>query len=184
MKRGLSLYFLLTLLAGMMASWTPLASAQEGKEGHDSVMGTWFIQVPSATGLTVCSNGAPVAPSPPPFVQLATFAAGGTYTETNSVLNFNTASSLGFNGSDGHGAWKAQGAGHYKLTFRKLLYTSAGEYAGNADLNDDVTVGDNTITGTFTVMFSLPKGTPLCASGQLSLSGSVSSNAALELRKS
>jgi len=41
MKRGLSLYFLLTLLAGMMASWTPLASAQEGKEGHDSVMGTW-----------------------------------------------------------------------------------------------------------------------------------------------
>lgn len=168
MKKSLSMYFLLTLLAGIMASWASLASAQEGEEGHDSVVGTWFIHVPSATGLTVCSNGAPVAPPPPPFVQLATFAAGGTYTETNSVLNFNTASSLGFNGSDGHGAWKAQGAGHYKLTFRKLLYTGAGEYAGNADLNDNVTVGDNTISGTFTVKFSLPNGTQLCASGQLS----------------
>ena len=88
--------------------------------------------------------------------------------KTNSVLNFNTASSLGFNGSDGHGAWKAQGAGQYTLTFRKLLYTGAGEYAGNADLNDNVTVGDNTISGTFTVKFSLPNGTQLCASGQLS----------------
>lgn len=103
-----------------------------------------------------------------PFVQLATFAAGGTYTETNSVLNFNTASSLGFNGSDGHGAWKAQGVRHYMLTFRKLLYTGAGEYAGNADLNENVTVGGNTISGTFTVKFSLPNATQPCASGQLS----------------
>jgi hypothetical protein len=145
-----------------------VASAQDDEERHNNVVGTWFVSVPSATGLAVCSNGVLVAPAPPPFVQLETFAAGGTYTETNSVLNFNTAASLGFNGSDGHGAWKTQGEGHYKLTFRKLLYTGTGEYAGNADLNKNITVQDNTISGTFTVKFSLLNGTQLCASGQFS----------------
>ena len=92
----------------------------------------------------------------------------GPYIETNSVLNFNTASSLGFNGSDGHGAWKAQGDGHYKLTFRKLLYAGTGEYAGNADLNENITIQENTMSGTFTVNFSLLNGTQLCASGHFS----------------
>jgi len=168
MKKSLPLSFLLILLIGILASSAPLASAQEGKEAQNSVVGTWFVHVPSGSGLAVCSNGVPVAPPPPPFVQLETFAARGTYTETNSVLNFNTASSLGFNGSDGHGAWKAQGDGHYKLTFRKLLYAGTGEYAGNADLNENVTVQDNMMSGTFTVKFSLLNGTQLCASGQFS----------------
>ena len=168
MKNGLALSLWIVLLMGIPARWAPLASAQEGEEGHNSVVGTWFVHVPSATGLAVCSSGVPVAPPPPPFVQLETFAAGGTYTETNSVLNFNTASSLGFNGSDGHGAWKAQGDSHYKLTFRKLLYAGTGEYAGNADLNENVAVQDNTMSGTFTVKFSLLNGTQLCASGQFS----------------
>ena len=168
MKNGLALSFGIVLLMGILAGWAPSVSAQEGEEGHNSVVGTWFVNVPSATALTVCSSGVQVAPPPPSFVQLGTFAAGGTYTETNSVLNFNTASSLGFNGSDGHGAWKAQGDSHFKLTFRKLLYTVTGEYVGNADLNEKFAVQDNTMSGTFTVKFSLLNGTQLCASGQFS----------------
>lgn len=159
----------LVVLVGTLVSWA-MANAQQGDEGQKSVVGTWFIHVPAANALTVC--GAPqivVAPPPPPFVQLETFADGGTFTETNTVLNFNTASSpLGVNGSDGHGAWKAEEPGHYKLTFRKLIYAGSGQYVGNADLNEKLAVQQNTLSGTFTVTFSLLNGSQLCSSGEFS----------------
>jgi hypothetical protein len=53
---------------------------------------------------------------------LATYAAGGTFTETNTEVNANSSgSALGLTGSDGHGAWKKEGA-ILKTTFRKLSF--------------------------------------------------------------
>jgi len=93
----------------------------------------------TANPVSIC-NGPQVAPAPPPFVELATYAAGGTFTETNSEFNFNSVESvLRVQGSDGHGAWQSE-EGNFKTSFRKLLFDSTGAYIGNADLHDQLTV--------------------------------------------
>ena len=144
------------------------ARAQNGDDESTRLVGTWVTNI-TANPITIC-NGPQIAPAPPPFVQLATYAAGGTFTETNTELNSHSSGSpLGLNGSDGHGAWKTE-EGNFKTTFRKLLFAPAGEYVGNADIHEQLAVEPpNTLSGTFTFTTTFLNGSPsLCTSGTFS----------------
>lgn len=156
------------LLALLLAASVLLVGAQNGDDGSSHIVGTWVVNI-TPNPVSIC-NGPQIAPAPPPFVELATYAAGGTFTETNSELNFNSAGSvLRVNGSDGHGAWRSQD-GHFKTTFRKLLFDSSGAYVGNADLHEQAMIDKSTgLSGAFTITVTFFNGgPPLCSSGTIS----------------
>lgn len=164
MKRY-SVLLLTLLLAAPVLLIRTRARAQNGDDGSRRLVGTWVVNV-TANPISIC-NGPQIAPGPPPFVELATYAAGGTLTETNTEVNFNsTGSALHVNGSDGHGAWKAEGEG-FKTTFRKLLFDASGNYVANADLHEELTVAQpNGLSGSFTIVVTFQNGSPsLCSSG-------------------
>jgi hypothetical protein len=156
------------MLILLLAASVLLLGAQNGDDGSSRLVGTWVVNV-TANPVSIC-GGPQIAPAPPPFVELATYAAGGTFTETNSELNFNSVGSvLRVNGSDGHGAWQSED-GKFKTSFRKLLFDSTGAYIGNADLHEQVTVAKSTgLSGAFTITVTFfNAGPPLCSSGTLS----------------
>jgi len=63
------------------------------------------VQTPR-TSLVMISTQAAPSLRLDPLVALLTYAAGGTFIETNSELNFNSVGSVPrVNGSDDHGAW-------------------------------------------------------------------------------
>lgn len=156
------------VLAASVFLFRVRAGAQNGDDGSKSLVGTWVVTV-MANPVSIC-NGPQIAPGPSPFVELVSYAAGGTLAETNSELNFNSASSvLHVNGSDGHGVWEGEG-GHFATTFRKLLFLPTGEYVANADLHSPhLTVGQSGLSGSFTLTVTFRNGSPsLCSSGTVS----------------
>lgn len=156
------------LLGLLLTSLLIPARAQNGDDESRRLVGTWVTNI-TANAITIC-NGPQIAPAPPPFVQLATYAAGETFTETNAELNSHSSgSALGVNGSDGHGAWTTE-EGNFKTTFRKLLFAPAGEYVGNADIHEQVAAEQpNMLSGTFTITITFLNGSPsLCSSGTFS----------------
>ena len=158
----------LVLVAAVLLVRTTRARADNGDDGSGRLVGTWVVNV-TANPIFLC-NGPQIAPGPPPFVELATYAAGGTFTETNSELNFNSSgSALHLIGSDGLGASEPERA-HFKATFRKLLFALTGDYVANADLHEQVTIDPpNRLSGAFTLTVTFLNGSPsICSSGMLS----------------
>jgi hypothetical protein len=105
--------------------------------------------------------------------ELISYAAGGTLTETNTIVYFNSAGvvpGLPFDGSDGHGAWERESTG-YRATFRKLLFDAKGVYVANADIKEKITVSSSDrhkLAADFTVKFNFLNGAPsVCSSGTL-----------------
>lgn len=144
------------------------AGAQNEDANTQRLTGTWVVNV-TAGPISIC-NGPQIAPGPPPFIELATYAAGGTFTETNSELNFNSAgSALHLNGSDGHGVWQPAEE-HFVSTFRKLLFDAAGNYVANADLHERLMITRATgLSGAFTITVTFLNGSPsLCSGGTIS----------------
>src|SRR5579864_5265013 len=158
---------IITLLAvavfgSALLSWTPSSSAQDDQTAA-SLQGSWIVNATPAP-ISLCGQFQ-IAPAPPAFTELATYAAGGTLTETNTIVNANSAGllpGLPFNGSDGHGAWERDETG-YKAAFRKLVFDANGTYAGNADIKEKITVSisdPNKLSANFTVKFSFLNGAP------------------------
>lgn len=144
--------------------------ASDRDANHD-LKGSWSVVV-TANAVSIC-NGPEIAPPPPPFTELASYADGGVVTETNTQLNFNSAPlspGLPFNASDGHGAWKRSG-NHFAANFIKLLYDTSGNYVANTDIAERIWVDDqdeDSFTGTFTIRFSFLDNSPsICSSGRL-----------------
>ena len=126
--------------------------------------GSWRVTVtPTATNL--CG---PAIPVPPPFMELASYSAGGVFRETNTQLNFVSAGvspAFPFSGSDGLGAWKESESG-FSVNFVKLLYDAGGNYIGEADFLEHVDVSGDTFSGAFTIQFNLLGGGPaICGAG-------------------
>lgn len=152
-------------------AWTPRSHAQDDDENSRSLGGSWVVTV-TPNPIFLC-GGPQVAPAPLPFTELATYAAGGTLTETNTQLNANSATlspSFPFSGSDGHGVWE-RGGGQFEATFRKLVFDPSGVYVANADISEKLTLqgsDHNRFSGSFTIMFSFVNNNPpLCSSGEL-----------------
>lgn len=143
------------------------SSAQEAREG---LVGTWNINVTAAPTVSLCADPAVIFPGPPPFVELATYANGGTMEETNTELNANSLSTtLHLNGSEGHGVWTAGSSDGFKTHFRKLLFDGMGVYVGNADLFEELAVQHHQLSGNFKIIVSFLNGSPsLCGSGTVS----------------
>ena len=130
--------------------------------------GSWRVTV-TPKPISLCS-GPMIAPAPPPFLELASYAGGGVMTETNTQLNFVSATAspeLPVNGSDGHGTWKAADDG-FAVKFTKLLFDSTGHYVGEADLAEELDVTGDAFTGTFTIQINFLNNSPsLCSGGTL-----------------
>lgn len=141
----------------------PSHAAQPG-----DLKGSWRVTV-SPIPISVC-NGPEIAPALAPFLELASYAAGGVMTETNTQLNFTSAgvsALFPFNASDGHGTWKPDG-GDFAVKFTKLLFDAAGHFAGEADLAEDLDVRGDSFTGAFTIKFNFLNNSPsLCSGGTL-----------------
>ena len=148
--------------------WTPGSRAQDDPAG---LRGSWVV---SATpGAAFLCGGPQIAPPGPPFTELATYAAGGTLSETNTILNANSATlipGLPFNGSDGHGAWEREDT-QFKAMFRKLVFDTSGTYVANADISEKLALDpldENKFSGSFTIKFSFLNGNPaVCSSGSV-----------------
>ena len=128
--------------------------------------GAWRVTVtPTATNL--CG---PAIPVPPPFLELASYSAGGVFRETNTQLNFVSAGvspAFPFSGSDGLGAWKETESG-YSVNFTNLMYDAGGHYIGDADFLEDIDVSGDTFSGVFTVQFNFLGGGPaVCGGGTI-----------------
>ncbi|MBV9074580.1 MAG: hypothetical protein JOZ10_13180 [Acidobacteria bacterium] len=157
--------FALLLATAFTLGASTRAAAQSDDQNLKSVVGTWTVNV-TAGEISIC-NGPTIAPGPPPFVELITYAAGGTVTETNSELNAHSAGSpLGLAGSDGHGAWERDDSEYHSI-FRKLLFDLSGAYVGNADLNENLSIrASGELSGSFTIKLDFGNARPaLCSSG-------------------
>jgi hypothetical protein len=130
--------------------------------------GSWRVTV-TPNPISLC-NGSVIAPPPAPFLELASYAGGGVITETNTQLNFISATvspNLPLNASDGHGTWKEADEG-FAVKFTKLLFDATGHYAGEADLTEELDVTGDTFAGTFTIQIDFLNHSPsLCSGGTL-----------------
>jgi len=134
--------------------------------------GTWAVVV-TPNAISIC-NGPEIAPAPPPFDELASYAGGGVLIETNTQLNFISASlspGFPFNASDGHGAWKRdEDEDDFAAKFTKFLYAATGHHIGNVDIIERISLDRDadSFTGKFTIQFTFLNGSPaLCSSGTL-----------------
>ena len=136
--------------------------------------GTWAVVV-TPNAISIC-NGPEIAPAPAPFHELATYAGGGVLIETNTQLNFISASlspGFPFNASDGHGTWKRNdddSGAKFSAKFRKFLYDATGHFIGNVDIVERISLDRDadTFSGKFTIQFTFLDNSPsLCSSGTL-----------------
>ena len=72
---------------------------------------------------------------PPPFTALFVFETGGTFSETDTGFHPTSAVVIfpefgALSGSDGLGAWKADGGNHYHGKFIKHLFDASGAHVG------------------------------------------------------
>jgi len=153
----------------MFLTWRPQLQAQSAQANAPSLQGSWDVSV-TPNAIFLC-GGPQVAPPPPPFTELATYDAGGGLTETNTILNANSATlipGLPFNASDGHGAWKKTGA-TFRATFRKLVFDTSGNYIANGDLQETIVIEPSnsaSLSGSFNITLSFLNGAPaVCSSG-------------------
>lgn len=158
----------MAILPMAFLTWTPGSRAQDDPAG---LRGSWVVT--ATPGAAFLCGGPQIAPPGPPFTELATYAAGGTLTETNTILNANSATlipGLPFNGSDGHGAWEREDT-QFKAMFRKLVFDTSGTYVANADISEKLALDpldENKFSGSFTIKFSFLNGNPaVCSSGSL-----------------
>jgi hypothetical protein len=162
---------MVSVLAWAFLTRTPILRAQDEGETVANLQGSWVANA-TPNPLFLC-GGPEIAPAGPPFTELISYAAGGTLTETNTIVYFNSAGvvpGLPFDGSDGHGAWEREATG-YQATFRKLLFDGKGVYVANADIKEKITVSSsdrNKLSADFTVKFNFLNGAPsVCSSGTL-----------------
>jgi hypothetical protein len=160
----------LALLPAALLTWTP-GSRAEDEDSRGDLRGSWVVE--ATPGPAFLCGGPLIAPPAPPFTELASYAAGGTLTETNTILNANSATlvpGLPFNASDGHGQWERDGS-KFAAKFRKLVFDPSGGYVAHADVSENIMVSGsdaNTFSGQFTIQFSFLSGNPpVCSSGTL-----------------
>ena len=123
MRRMLAVGTTALLLMALMRVSVSRADDEEARRGR--LPGSWVVAV-TPDPIFLC-NGPQIAPAPPAFTELATFDPGGGFTETNTILNANSAAllpGLPFNGSDGHGTWAPRGE-YFRVTFKKLVFDTA-----------------------------------------------------------
>src|ERR1700730_871511 len=166
----IALLVTLALLAMTFLTWTP-GSRAEDEDRREGLRGSWVVT--ATPGPAFLCGGPQIAPPAPPFTELATYAAGGTLTETNTILNANSATlvpGLPFNASDGQGQWERDGS-KFEAKFRKLVFDTNGNYIGNADIAENIPVhepGANKFSGQCAIQFSFLHGNqPVCSSGSL-----------------
>jgi hypothetical protein len=160
----------LALLPMTLLTWTPRSRAEDD-DRSEGLRGSWVVT--ATPGPAFLCGGPQIAPPAPPFTELAAYAAGGTLTETNTILNANSATlvpGLPFNASDGYGRWERDGS-KFEATFRKLVFDTNGSYVGNADVRENIPTHEedaNKFSGQFTIQFSFLNGNPpVCSSGTL-----------------
>ena len=160
---------LLHVSAATIAVTIVLTCSSSFASPEDGLKGSWKVTV-SPNPLSLC-NGPQIGPAPLPFLELASYAGGGVMTETNTQVNFISASlspDFPFNGSDGHGTWKRDGPG-FSVKFIKLLYDATGNFVGEADIIEEVEVRGDRFTGAFTIELDFLNNSPsVCSSGALS----------------
>jgi hypothetical protein len=169
----IALLVTLALLPITSLTWTPGSRAAD-EDRREGLRGSWVVAVTPGPAFLCDGPGGPqIAPPGPPFTELATYAAGGTLTETNTILNANSSTlvpGLPFNASDGQGQWERDGS-KFEATFRKLVFDTNGNYIGNADIAENIPVHEpdaNKFLGQFTIQFSFLNGNPpVCSSGSL-----------------
>jgi hypothetical protein len=159
----------LVMLPMAFLTWTPGSRAED--DPTTDLRGSWVVT--AIPGAAFLCGGPQIGPPAPPFTELASYAAGGTLTETNTILNANSAAlvpGLPFNASDGHGEWERSGS-KFEATFRKLVFDTNGNYIANADVAENIAVNgtaSNKFSGQFTIQFSFLNGNPpVCSSGSL-----------------
>jgi hypothetical protein len=160
----------LALLPVAVLAWTP-GSRADDDDSRGGLRGSWVIV--ATPGPAFLCGGPQIAPPAPPFTELASYAVGGTLTETNTILNANSATlvpGLPFNASDGHGQWEREGS-KFVAKFRKLVFDTSGDYVANADVSENIAISEpdsKKFSGQFTIQFSFLNGnTPVCSSGSL-----------------
>lgn len=123
--------FLLALVA--------LATVAAQRVGGESLVGTWQVNVPeSDSGL-------------PPFQALQSFHAGGTLTETSSLL---------VKGEEGpaHGVWNGRGR-NYITAFQLFVFDENGDAAGMVQVRSALYLDSSDhFTATYAVDFIAPDG--------------------------
>jgi len=161
---------LLHVSAATIAVAIALTCSSSFASEEDHLKGSWKVTVTPTDPLKFC-NGAQIAPAFPPFLELASYAGGGVMSETNTQLNFISASlspAFPLSASDGHGTWKPDDSG-FSVKFIKLLYDGAGHFAGEADLDEELEVRGDRFTGAFTIEINFSNKSPsVCSSGTLS----------------
>lgn len=160
----------LVLLPVALLIWLP-GSRAEDEDFRRDLRGTWIVT--AKPGPVSLCGGPQIAPAGSPFTELASYAAGGTLTETNTILNANSATlvpGLPFNASDGQGTWEREGS-KSEAKFRKLVFDTSGNYVANADISENIVVSASNadeFAGQFAIKFSFLNGGPaVCSSGSL-----------------
>lgn len=124
----------LALWIGTIAvALSPAVRAAEPEPAADSLAGTWYTQVT----LRNCQTGAALRT----FPALASFAAGGTVTDTTTgfppLLR-----------SPGHGSWEKTGPHTYRSISVAFLFSPAGMWTGVQKLIQTITIEDRHYSST------------------------------------
>lgn len=123
------------VLVALLALATTAAQVGTGS----ALVGSWYVEVPeSASGL-------------PPFQALQTFHAGGTLTETSSLLA---------KGEEGpaHGVWNGRGR-DYTSTFQLFVFDPDGNAVGKVQVRNSIHLDSaDHFTAVYAVDFLAPDG--------------------------
>ena len=128
-----------SIIGLVLVAFIALATIAAQRVGGESLVGTWQVNVPEAdSGL-------------PPFQALQSFHAGGTLSETSSLLG---------KGEEGlaHGVWNGRGR-DYLSTFQLFVFDPDGNAAGMVQVRSAITLDNQDhFTATYAVDFIAPDG--------------------------
>ena len=144
----------LTAAVFSLSATKSFAQWNDRDDDEKTLEGTWVTEVTPVD----CQSRLALAP---PFLSLATFNKGGTYTETTSSPAFFPAQR-----SPGHGAWIRTGPRSYKASSMALI-TLNGILVRTQTITQTIEVKgpDQFVTTAATIEFALPDGTPIPNSG-------------------
>lgn len=107
-------------LAILMASGAAFSQSGAGDPG-----GTAAPELEASWRVTVTPIGVPIAP----FRTYSTFARGGTFLESSQPRQ-----------GPGHGVWQRTGDREFGITFEKIMFDAAGNFAGTLKVRETITL--------------------------------------------
>jgi hypothetical protein len=121
------------------------ALAAFSQSGTDHPGGTTAPELETSWRVLVTPIGAPI----PPFLTFSTFGRNGTFLESTQPGQ-----------GPGHGVWRRTGAREFGVTFEKILFTSAGGFAGTLKVREAIRLDavGNSYTGDATAEAFDPTG--------------------------